>query len=45
MSRLRVLLLALCLAGYIKLDHKVNDIQGCDFVTPAKLICASDDDY
>jgi hypothetical protein len=35
---------ALKLAGYIKLDHKVNDIQGCDFVTPARLICASDDD-
>jgi hypothetical protein len=32
------------LAGYIKLDHKVNDIQGCDFVTPRRLICASDDD-
>jgi len=32
------------LAGYIKLDHKVNDVQGCDFVTPLRLICASDDD-
>jgi hypothetical protein len=32
------------LAGFIKLDHKVNDIQGCDFVTPLELICASDDD-
>lgn len=32
------------LAGYIKLDHKVNDVQGCDFVTAAKLICVSDDD-
>lgn len=32
------------LAGYIRLDHKVNDIQGCDFVTPAKLLCVSDDD-
>jgi hypothetical protein len=32
------------LAGYIKLDHKVNDIQGCDFVTSVRLICASDDD-
>jgi hypothetical protein len=32
------------LAGYIKLDHKVNDIQGCDFVTQTRLICASDDD-
>ena len=35
---------ALRLAGYIKLDHKVNDIQGCDFVTAKTLICASDDD-
>jgi hypothetical protein len=35
---------SLRLAGYIKLDHRVNDIQGCDFVTPARLICASDDD-
>ncbi len=34
----------LLLAGSIKLDHKVNDIQGCDFVTRSKLICASDDD-
>lgn len=32
------------LAGYIKLDHKVNDIQGCDFVRASKLICVSDDD-
>jgi hypothetical protein len=32
------------LAGYIRLDHKVNDIQGCDFVTPVKLLCVSDDD-
>lgn len=35
---------SLQLAGYITLDHKVNDIQGCDFVTPLRLICASDDD-
>jgi hypothetical protein len=35
---------SLPLAGYIELDHKVNDIQGCDFVTPVRLICASDDD-
>ena len=35
---------SLRLAGYIKLDHRVNDIQGCDFVTPVRLICASDDD-
>jgi hypothetical protein len=35
---------SLLLAGYIKLDHKVSDVQGCDFVTPVRLICASDDD-
>jgi hypothetical protein len=35
---------ALRLAGYIKLDHNVNDIQGCDFTTRTTLICASDDD-
>ena len=35
---------SLRVAGYIKLNHKVNDIQGCDFVTPVRLICASDDD-
>ena len=32
------------LAGYVKLDHKVNDIQGCDFITAVRLVCASDDD-
>jgi hypothetical protein len=32
------------LAGYIKLDHRVNDIQGCDFTSKTILICASDDD-
>jgi hypothetical protein len=31
------------LAGYIQLDHQVNDVQSCDFLTPAALICASDD--
>ena len=31
------------LAGYIQLDHQVNDVQGCDFVTATRLICASDD--
>ncbi len=35
---------ALDLAGFIRLDHKVNDVQGCDFVNPVRLICASDDD-
>ncbi len=31
------------LAGYIELDHPVNDIQGCDFVTARRLVCESDD--
>lgn len=35
---------SLRLGGYVKLDHMVNDVQGCDFVTSVKLICASDDD-
>jgi hypothetical protein len=35
---------ALHLVGYIKLDHKINDIQGCDFTTRTTLICVSDDD-
>ena len=34
---------SLDLAGYIELDHPVNDIQGCSFITSTKLICASDD--
>jgi hypothetical protein len=34
---------SLDLSGYIELDQQVNDIQGCDFVTSTKLICASDD--
>jgi len=34
---------SLALAGYVQLDHQVNDIQGCDFVTATDLICASDD--
>lgn len=34
---------SLNLSGYIDLDHQVNDIQGCDFVTATELICASDD--
>lgn len=34
---------SLGLAGYIELDHPVNDVQGCDFVTSTQLICASDD--
>ena len=35
---------ALPLAGYLRLDHRVNDIQGCDFTTATTLICVSDDD-
>ena len=34
---------SLDLAGYIELDHPVNDIQGCSFITSTELICASDD--
>lgn len=34
---------ALNLAGYIQLDHQVNDIQSCDFLTATALICATDD--
>ncbi len=34
---------SLALSGYVQLDHQVNDVQGCDFVTATKLICASDD--
>jgi hypothetical protein len=31
------------LSGYITLDHAVNDVQGCDFVTATRLLCSSDD--
>ncbi len=31
------------LAAFIALDHPVNDIQGCDFITSTSLICSSDD--
>jgi hypothetical protein len=31
------------LSGLIELDHQVNDVQGCDFVSSTQLICASDD--
>lgn len=30
-------------AGQISLDRPVEDIQGCDFVTGTRLLCASDD--
>ncbi|GGM15864.1 hypothetical protein GCM10010129_70170 [Streptomyces fumigatiscleroticus] len=30
-------------AGQITLDRPVRDIQGCDFVTETRLVCASDD--
>ncbi|MCM2424088.1 hypothetical protein [Streptomyces sp. RKAG293] len=30
-------------AGRISLDHPVRDIQGCDFVSARRLVCASDD--
>ncbi|MQY05887.1 hypothetical protein [Actinomadura macrotermitis] len=31
------------LAGQIKLDRPVRDVQGCDFVNPTTLVCATDD--
>ncbi|HEY5108245.1 MAG TPA: hypothetical protein VII96_01405 [Acidimicrobiales bacterium] len=31
------------LVGYIRLDHKVSYVQGCDFTSTTTLICASDD--
>ncbi|RFU37617.1 hypothetical protein DZF91_31970 [Actinomadura logoneensis] len=31
------------LAGRIRLDRPVRDVQGCDFVTATSLICATDD--
>lgn len=31
------------LASRINLDHQVRDVQGCDFVTATRLLCASDD--
>ncbi|WP_433887880.1 hypothetical protein [Streptomyces sp. CA-111067] len=34
---------ALAQAGQITLDHSVQDIQGCDFVSATRLVCASDD--
>jgi len=34
---------SLNLSGYIELDHQVNDIQGCDFISSSELVCASDD--
>lgn len=30
-------------AGQITLNHTVNNIQGCDFVSGTRLVCASDD--
>jgi hypothetical protein len=35
---------SLAQAGQIALDKSVDDIQGCDFVTATRLVCASDDD-
>ncbi len=34
---------SLAQAGQISLDKPVRDIQGCDFVTATRLVCASDD--
>lgn len=33
----------LALAAILRLDHPVRDIQGCSFVVPTRLLCASDD--
>ena len=30
-------------AGNIALDHRVSDVQGCDFVTGTRLLCATND--
>ncbi|MEC3974716.1 hypothetical protein [Amycolatopsis sp. H20-H5] len=30
-------------ASAVRLDHAVRDVQGCDFATPTRLFCASDD--
>jgi hypothetical protein len=30
-------------ASAIRLDHQVRDVQGCDFVSATRLMCASDD--
>lgn len=32
------------LAATIQLDHPVRDVQGCDFATATRLLCAADDD-
>jgi hypothetical protein len=34
---------SLPLAGTIRLDHPVRDVQGCAFVTATELLCSSDD--
>jgi hypothetical protein len=34
---------SLPLSGLIRLDHQVNDVQGCDFTSATQLVCASDD--
>lgn len=33
----------LALSGSIRLDHPVDNVQGCDFTTGTQLVCASDD--
>lgn len=33
------------LAAHINLDRPVRDVQGCDFVSDTRLICATDDPY
>jgi hypothetical protein len=27
----------------VRLDHQVRDVQGCDFASPTRLLCSSDD--
>jgi len=34
---------ALPLAATIQLDHPVRDVQGCDFASATRLLCAADD--
>ncbi|MFC1419039.1 hypothetical protein [Streptacidiphilus cavernicola] len=34
---------SLALSDEIRLDHPVNDIQGCDFTSATQLLCVSDD--
>lgn len=35
----------LALSGHVKLDTKIRNAQGCDFVSAQKLLCATSDPY